>query len=704
MPSGDVVDRDNGRGLAGVVVSDGLTVTRTVDDGTFSLPARDDAEFVWVAVPSEYHALVPGWFVDVRDGATEPLRFALEPRADAPRDGCRFVQVTDLHVSLDAGARLRPLIEAGVVAPPGVDVTGDTTARELRADLETIVERVAPDFIAATGDLADYGQREELEAYRDVIARLGIPVASVPGNHDHLSVLTREAIDEFFAEWASRDDTEGLDAGAAFQREVFGGNWRRAKSGRVPWADVMGPLYYSFDWGGLHFVAYDGEGLRRYGDDYPQDEWLAHDLATVARDTPVVVCTHFPEDREFYRSRFAGVRLVASISGHWHGTRVWHDGDAAHWTSSTLGFGGIDYTPRGYRVIDVDTDGARSRWETIEAPTREPLRVSGRSATSNGCIVVALEAGDATGTVRALGSWSAELRAAARGGVAADDSQVYLLDLGARMTALDARTGDTRWSHDLGDPSVRWSLGVPVVHDGRVYVGSPMSVHAFEANVGTELWRTNLAPADWAASWSGLTACDDTVVIGAVNDELHLAALDAGSGAVRWQHRGRDIAGVSATPAIAGDCVVVARAPGWLAAHALDDGTGRWKAPLDDAWPVAVAIAGDLALVRSASGTVSAHDVADGRLRWTCVLDPGPRAARPYARTSGGARLPLITVGDVVWTATYDELVAIDAVTGETVSRTPSNEELASVVATGDAAVGVTISGGVVAGSGQLID
>jgi outer membrane protein assembly factor BamB/predicted MPP superfamily phosphohydrolase len=697
MPDGEVVGRADGHPIAGIVVSDGLTVTRTRDDGTFSVPARDDAEFVWVTVPSRYQALVPGWFVDVRDGAAaEPLRFELEPRAEPAQAGCRFVQVTDLHVSIDEGARLRPLIEAGVVAPPGVDVTGDTTAEELRADLETIVARVAPDFVAATGDLADYGQREELEAYRDVIAHLGVPVASIPGNHDHLSVLTRQAIDEFFSEWATRDNTEGLDAGAAFQREVFGGNWRRAKSGRVPWTDVMGPLYYSFDWGGVHFVAYDGEGLRRYGDDYPQDQWLARDLAAVAPDTPVFVCTHFPEDREFYRSRFAGVRLVASLSGHWHGTRVWQDGDAVHWTSSTLGFGGIDYTPRGYRVVEVDADGARSRWETIEAPSASSLRVAGRAATSNGHVVVAREAGDATGTVTALGSWTSELRAAARGGVVADDRHVYFLDLGARVTALDVHTGEVQWSHDLGDPSVRWSLGVPVVQDGHLYVGSPMSVHAFDAGDGAELWRTDLAPADWAASWSGVTARDGNVVIGAVNDELHLAALDADSGALRWRHSGRDIAGVSATPAIAGDAVVAARAPGWLAAHALDDGARRWKAPLDDAWPVAVAIADDLAIVRSSSAIVSAHDLTDGALRWTCRLDPGPRAARPYARAPGGARFPLVVVGERVWTATHDSLVAIDTATGKVASRTRSaTDEVATVVAIEDTVAAVTITGDV---------
>ena len=56
---------------------------------------------------------------------------------------------------------------------------------------------------------------------------------------------TRTAIAEFFADWATREDKGELSAGEAFQREVFGGDWRRAASGRAPWVDEIGPLYYS---------------------------------------------------------------------------------------------------------------------------------------------------------------------------------------------------------------------------------------------------------------------------------------------------------------------------------------------------------------------------------------------------------------------------------------------------------------------------
>jgi outer membrane protein assembly factor BamB len=686
---GQVVSQREGRPLVGIVVSDGRAVTRTADDGTFALDDGADVEFVFVTVPSTHHALAGEWFVDVRDGAPAQLRFALEPRGGAVPNGCRFVQVTDLHVSVDEGARLRPMIEAGVVAPPGIVPTGETSAGELRTDLELVIERCSPDFVAATGDLADYGQAEELEEYRGAITGLAVPVASVPGNHDHLSVLSRASIDAFFSTWRE-EDTPDLGPGDAFQRAVFGGDWRRPNSGRAPWLNVMGPLYYSFDWGGVHFVAYDGEGLRRYGNDYPQDEWLAADLGLVADGTPVVVLTHFPEPRDFYRSRFSGVRLVASVSGHWHGTRVWHDGEAHHWTSSTVGFGGLDYTPRGYRVVDVDASGARSRWETIESPSTSEHRVIGVGAVVDHVVVVALEAPDVTGAITALGAWSHHLPVAARGGVVASGGAVYAQGLTGEVVALDATTGQPHWTRQPDEASERWSIGCPVVIGDRLYVGSARAVRAYSASDGSELWCCQLGAADWMSSWSGVGVDDDTVVIGAVNDDLHLAALDAATGELRWRHAGRDIAGVSVTPVISTDTVFAARAPGWLAAYASSDGALRWEVPLDDAWPVALAVADGRAVVRSAKGTVSAHAIEDGGTLWSCDLDAGPRAGRPYSRAPGGARMPLVVGSGDVWTATFDSLVGIDLESGAVTSRTETGAEVATVIADGDRALAVT--------------
>ena len=354
-------------------------------------------------------------------------------------------------------------------------------------------------------------------------------------------------------------------------------------------------------------------------------------------------------------------------------------------------------------MVAVDGAGARSHWVTMEAPSAPAPRVSGRAAVVGDRLALATEQGDGRGAVHVLGEWTHPLDAAARGGVASDGTRVYATNLAARLVALDATTGALQWAHDLGDPSVRWNLGVPVVRGGRVYAGSAMSVHAFAADDGTPIWATELAPEDWAASWAGLTADDDTVVIAATNDHLDLAALDAHDGSVRWRHGSRDIAGVSTTPAIVGAYAVAARAPGWLTAYRLTDGTTAWEVPLDDAWPVALAISAPLAFVRSATGRVTAHQVDDGAVVWECELGPGERAGRPYSRHPGGARVPLVVIGDRVWTATFDAMIALDRVTGAVVHREAAGTEVATVVALDGRAAAVTVDALGGAGLGGVI-
>src|SRR5262249_32846952 len=163
--------------------------------------------------------------------------------------------------------------------------------------------------------------------------------------------------------------------------------------------------------------------------------------------------------------------------------------------------------------------GARSAWETIESPSAE-RRVTGAAAVTSGGIVVAVEDADGRGAIGMLDGWTHELPAAARGGVAAIDGLVFALDLGGRLVALDAHDGSRRWSRALGDPSVRWCLGVPVVAGDTVFAGSAMSVHAFNAVDGAPRWRTDLTSGDWAASWGGVAVRGDTLAVGAANDHL----------------------------------------------------------------------------------------------------------------------------------------------------------------------------------------
>jgi 3',5'-cyclic AMP phosphodiesterase CpdA len=71
----------------------------------------------------------------------------------------RILHVSDLHV----GARDDPVVEHGLIS---------------------LVERVDPALILASGDLTHRGRREQHEQAAALLRALGPPVLAVPGNHD----------------------------------------------------------------------------------------------------------------------------------------------------------------------------------------------------------------------------------------------------------------------------------------------------------------------------------------------------------------------------------------------------------------------------------------------------------------------------------------------------------------------------------------
>ena len=50
--------------------------------------------------------------------------------------------------------------------------------------LATLLERVEPDLVIASGDLTHRGRRPQHELAHGFLTRLGPPVHAVPGNHD----------------------------------------------------------------------------------------------------------------------------------------------------------------------------------------------------------------------------------------------------------------------------------------------------------------------------------------------------------------------------------------------------------------------------------------------------------------------------------------------------------------------------------------
>lgn len=614
--------------LANVVVSTDAAACVTDDDGRYTLPVADTDRFVKITTPSGMRADGP-WFYDLHDASEEgPMDFMLVEDAARASDSCRFIQITDLHT-------LR---------------RGPSTPELVREDVARVAASWADraDFIVLTGDIAGAAAVEDLASARLALTDLPLPVFWLPGNHD-----------------LPNDRHPG------------------------PYADVFGPDSYSFDWGPLHFVAYnsitdapDSAGRR----------WLQRDLSLVPPNKPSIFLTHYQMDAAFFKE-LQPFRVVAGISGHWHSSRLYHDGRTVHFTTPSFGFGGIDYSPRCYRVFSW-SDG------TLEAKTYGLLPDdAGGVSAATGYSFRAGACGDATREDAGQGKdelvpveWPQHAGGAARvnrvhvehiggvepvwrtplpGGLHMAAPVVHggrlfvgLLDedrpRGGRVICLDAATGAALWTASVGE-SVKHSLAAA---DGRV-VGATVTgeIFALAADSGRELWRRNLHDPSRRWVYSAPLIVDETVYAGSGG---HFVALDARTGDVLWERRDLstdDWMSSYVSPVFDAATGAVITGFFWqrLGLLALDaaDGATRWvhegPGPHSAVSTPAVAeealyvlrVQGALQKVDPRTGDVIWH--AEGPAQWSPAT-PVPAGERVYVASGDGRVLAVgADDGTVVW-------------------------------------------------------
>jgi 3',5'-cyclic AMP phosphodiesterase CpdA len=139
------------------------------------------------------------------------------------------------------------------------------------------VESKRPAFVLITGDLVRDALRvgeAEARGYYDMLtselARFPVPVFVVPGNHDIFGIERQQSL-------VARD---------------------HPLYGRAMCRRYTGPEYYSFNWGGIHFLGLDTvdyDDLWYYGHiDQAQLDWVARDLKQIPSAMPVVTFNHIP--------------------------------------------------------------------------------------------------------------------------------------------------------------------------------------------------------------------------------------------------------------------------------------------------------------------------------------------------------------------------------------------------------------------------
>lgn len=155
--SGVVYDKDTGKPIPAVAVSNGRDVVLTDERGYYTLKGWCKADFVTVTVPTGYWT--SNYYIPVSDKETG-YDFYLD-RLKNNLTNHTFLQVTDSEV--------------------GADGVGEWIEK-----LHKVVEETHPAFIVHTGDICYIdGLKAHIHGMND--ENMGVPVRYVIGNHDYVN-------------------------------------------------------------------------------------------------------------------------------------------------------------------------------------------------------------------------------------------------------------------------------------------------------------------------------------------------------------------------------------------------------------------------------------------------------------------------------------------------------------------------------------
>jgi outer membrane protein assembly factor BamB len=137
----------------------------------------------------------------------------------------------------------------------------------------------------------------------------------------------------------------------------------------------------------------------------------------------------------------------------------------------------------------------------------------------------------------------------------ADSEGVYVGLTDGRIAALDATTGDRRWSKQIATPDDCCPdiQGTPAVADGRLYVpGITEELVAADTADGSVLWRATVVDDDYGNAIPSPAVTEDTAYVNTYHGGL--VAIDNSDGIVRWRSAE---SGYNQSPATGNDGVVV---------------------------------------------------------------------------------------------------------------------------------------------------
>ena len=428
--------------------------------------------------------------------------------------------------------------------------SGTTGEQDLQAAVRDINSQTGLSFVVHSGDVTEYGSREQLRLAKTLLDGIKIPCHVMPGNHD--------------TKWSESGATD------------FGRLWKEDR--------------FVFEYGGYRFIGMHEGPLMKMGDGFwaPQDvRWLAEMLKQMPDpNQPVIFITHYPIRDEIANwyvvlDLLKKYNIQVILCGHGHANHACiFEGVPGVMGRSNLR---VRAPAGGYNLVEVK-DGVMTVSERINGQETKPpwdtviLKKHDYASDTNqyprpdfsvnarypniktlwtydtgytfastpaiwqGLAIV----GDASGKVYALSLKSGKVQWTFKTGNAiystpdVSGDLVVFASTDGNVYALNAATGKEGWRFKTGRPIV----ASPRIAEGKVYIGSSDdSFRALDLATGKPIWQF-----DGLAGFveTKPIVYDGKVIFGAWDQYLY--ALDARTGKLVWKWKG-DVPGVMYSPA-----------------------------------------------------------------------------------------------------------------------------------------------------------
>lgn len=285
------VVRCQGVGVQGVVVTDGVNMTRTDKQGAYGLRTSSaTSKLVYLTIPSGYevpstHGFIPSFYRRIT-AATSTDKVQQFDFTLTKRDNDRHI----LIVSADMHIRNRAMIKTTTAATPAIcppknELDSTTFRRTYLTYLRQYVKQLpagVPVYGLNLGDMTQESHwrnanKATIPNFVTVCERGGMPIQTfhLIGNHDH---------DMAVQDLTTEDDSES----------------------EVAYVTSFGPTYYAFNLGKVHYVVLDDTQYRNIGGDRSYDvhlnsrqmAWAQKDADYMTSDVErIVIAWHCPAFR-----------------------------------------------------------------------------------------------------------------------------------------------------------------------------------------------------------------------------------------------------------------------------------------------------------------------------------------------------------------------------------------------------------------------